>query len=159
MVEKKLPLRTGVGAIVLNRENKILVGKRKDNPVDKWQMPQGGVNINEDYVSAVKRELYEETSIKNIQILKEFEEWLEYELPKNLLGVIWKGKFRGQKQKWFITKFTGEDNEINVNTAHPEFIEWKWIEMDELPNVIVEFKKDVYKKILLKLKNFLVNFS
>ena len=159
MVKKKLPLRTGVGAIVLNRENKILVGKRKDNPVDKWQMPQGGVNINEDYVSAVKRELYEETSIKNIQILKEFEEWLEYELPKNLLGVIWKGKFRGQKQKWFITKFTGEDNEINVNTLNPEFIEWKWIEMDELPNVIVEFKKDIYKKILLKLKNFLVNFS
>ena len=93
------------------------------------------------------------------QILKEFEEWLEYELPKNLLGVIWKGKFRGQKQKWFITKFTGEDNEINVNTLNPEFIEWKWIEMDELPNVIVEFKKDIYKKILLKLKNFLVNFS
>ena len=159
MVKKKLPLRTGVGAIVLNRENKILVGKRKDNPVDRWQMPQGGVNKNEDYVSAVKRELYEETSIKNIQILKEFEEWLEYELPKNLLGVIWKGKFRGQKQKWFITKFTGEDNEINVNTLNPEFIEWKWIEMDELPNVIVEFKKDIYKKILLKLKNFLVNFS
>jgi putative (di)nucleoside polyphosphate hydrolase len=159
MVKKKLPLRTGVGAIVLNSENKILVGKRKDNPVDRWQMPQGGVNKNEDYVSAVKRELYEETSIKNIQILKEFEEWLEYELPKNLLGVIWKGKFRGQKQKWFITKFTGEDNEINVNTLNPEFIEWKWIEMDELPNVIVEFKKDIYKKILLKLKNFLVNFS
>ena len=159
MVKKKLPLRTGVGAIVLNSENKILVGKRKDNPVDRWQMPQGGVNKNEDYVSAVKRELYEETSIKNIQILKEFEEWLEYELPKNLLGVIWKGKFRGQKQKWFITKFTGEDNEINVNTLNPEFIEWKWIEMDELPNVIVEFKKDIYKKIFLKLKNFLVNFS
>lgn len=155
MVEKKLPLRTGVGAIVLNRENKVFVGKRKDNPVDKWQMPQGGVNANEDYVSAIKRELYEETSIKNIKILNEFEEWLEYELPKNLLGVIWKGKFRGQKQKWFITRFTGKDNEINVNTDYPEFIEWKWIEMNELPNVIVEFKKDIYKKILLKLKKFI----
>ena len=155
MEEKKLPLRTGVGAIVLNKANKVLVGKRKDNPIDKWQMPQGGVNINEDYISALKRELYEETNIKSIKILKEFDEWLEYELPKNLLGVIWKGKFRGQKQKWFITRFIGDDSEINVNTDNPEFIEWKWIEMNELPNVIVEFKKDIYEKILLKLKKFI----
>ena len=155
MTKEKLPLWIGVGAIVLNNKNEIFVGKRKDNPIDKWQMPQGGVDKNEDYLNAMKRELYEETSIKNIEVLKEFEEWVEYELPKNLLGIIWKGKFRGQKQKWFITRFIGNNSEINVNTQHPEFIEWKWIEMNELPNVIVDFKKNVYKKILSELKKFI----
>lgn len=147
-------MRIGVGVIVLNDENKVFVGKRKDNPVDKWQMPQGGVDKNEDYIDAMKRELNEETSIKNIKVLKEFNEWLEYELPKNLLGIIWKGKFRGQKQKWFIARFNGSDSEININTKYPEFIEWKWIEMHKLPDVIVDFKKDIYKKILIELKKF-----
>ena len=156
MTEKILPLRIGVGAIVLNNENKIFVGKRKDNPFDNWQMPQGGVDKNEDYQRALKRELYEETSIKNIEILKEFDEWLEYELPKDLLGVIWKGKFRGQKQKWFITRFKGNEDEININTEHPEFIDWKWIEMDKLPDVIVSFKKKVYEKVLLEVKQFII---
>ena len=153
-MKKVLPLRIGVGAIVLNDNNHVFVGKRKDNPIDKWQMPQGGVNEGEDYLKAMKRELHEETSIKNIDVLKEFNEWLEYDLPKNLLGIIWKGRFRGQKQKWFITRFTGNDNEININTEHAEFIEWKWLKMTELPNVIVDFKKDVYKKILIELKKF-----
>jgi putative (di)nucleoside polyphosphate hydrolase len=155
MSENKLPLRIGVGVIVLNSKNKVFVGKRKDNPVDKWQMPQGGVNSNETYLNAMKRELYEETSIKNIKILKEIDEWLEYELPKNLLGIIWKGKFRGQKQKWFIIRFIGDDNEINVNTDCPEFIEWKWIEMNSLPSIVVDFKKDVYEKVLLELKKYI----
>ena len=155
MTKKKLPLRIGVGVIVLNKENKIFVGKRKDNPVDKWQMPQGGVDKNENLINAMKRELYEETSIQNIKILKELDEWFEYELPKNLLGIIWKGKFRGQKQKWFIVQFVGKENEINLKTKNPEFIEWKWIKMDELPKVIVDFKKDVYEKILIELKKFI----
>ena len=155
MKEKILPLRIGVGAIVLNKQNKVLVGKRKDNPIDKWQMPQGGVDENEDYTHAMKRELYEETSIKSIQILKEFDEWMIYELPKNLLGIIWKGKFRGQKQKWFISRFIGEDSEININTENPEFIEWQWVAMDRLPEIIVDFKKDIYKKILIELKKFI----
>ena len=155
MTEKKLPLRIGVGVIVLNDENKIFVGKRKDNPVDKWQMPQGGVDKNESFLTAMKRELGEETSIKNIKILKELDGWFEYELPQNLLGIIWKGKYRGQKQKWFITKFTGQESEINLETEHPEFIEWKWVEMDELPKIIVDFKKDVYEKLLLELKKFI----
>ena len=155
MTETKLPLRIGVGVIVLNKENKIFVGKRKDNPVDKWQMPQGGVDKNENLINAMKRELYEETSIQNIKILKELDEWFEYELPKNLLGIIWKGKFRGQKQKWFIVQFVGTENEINLKTKNPEFIEWKWIKMDELPKVIVDFKKDVYEKILIELKKFI----
>ena len=155
MTEKILPLRIGVGVIVLNDENKVFVGKRKDNPVDKWQMPQGGVDKNENFTNAMKRELYEETSIKSIKVLKELDGLFEYELPQNLLGVIWKGRFRGQKQKWFIARFIGKDNEINVKTKKPEFIEWKWIKMDELPKLIVDFKKDVYEKILIELKKFI----
>jgi len=155
MTKKALPLRIGVGAIVLNNKNKILVGKRKDNPVNKWQMPQGGVNKNESFLDAMKRELNEETSIKSIQIIKELDGWFQYELPKNLVGIIWKGKFRGQKQKWFVVKFTGEESEINLKTEHPEFIEWKWVEMDELPKIIVDFKKDVYDKLLIELKKFI----
>ena len=155
MQTKKLPLRVGVGAIVLNKENRVFVGKRKDNPVDKWQMPQGGVNKNEDFLSAMKRELSEETSIKNIKVIKILNGWYEYELPEELLGIIWKGKFRGQKQKWFVCRFIGENSEINLKTKYPEFIEWKWIKIDELPLVIVDFKKDVYKKILVELKKII----
>ena len=126
-MKSKLPMRQGVGIIVLNKNNEVFVAKRKDNPVDKWQMPQGGIDFNETPFEAMIRELAEETSIKNIKVLKEIEKSLEYELPPNLLGKIWKGKFRGQKQKWYIVKFLGDDNEININTKHPEFIEWKWI--------------------------------
>ena len=155
MTKQRLPLRIGVGIIVLNNENKIFVGKRKDNPVDKWQMPQGGVDKNESFLAAMKRELVEETSIKNIEIIKELDGWYEYELPKNLLGIIWKGKFRGQKQKWFVARFIGEESEINLKTENPEFIEWKWIKIDELPKVIVDFKKNVYEKLLIELKKFI----
>tara|TARA_B100000401_G_C52709172_1_gene673010 strand:+ start:248 stop:718 length:471 start_codon:yes stop_codon:yes gene_type:complete len=152
---KILPMRSGVGVIILNNQNKIFVGKRKDNPIDKWQMPQGGVNTGEDHLSAMKRELLEETSIKNIEILKELEGFYEYELPKNLVGIIWKGKFRGQKQKWFIAKFIGNEKEINLKTKHPEFIEWKWIKPNDLPDVIVDFKRDMYLKILKEIKKFI----
>ena len=152
---QRLPMRNGVGVIVLNNENKVFVGKRKDNPVDKWQMPQGGVDIGESYLSAMKRELYEETSIKNIEILKEINGFFEYELPKNLVGIIWKGKFRGQKQKWFITRFIGNENEINLKTKNPEFIEWKWIVPDELPKTIVDFKKKMYVELLEIIKDFI----
>ena len=151
----KLPMRSGVGAIVLNKENKIFVGKRKDNPVNKWQMPQGGVNKQENFVEAMKRELYEETSIKSIEILKEIEGFFEYELPKNLIGIIWKGKFRGQRQKWFIVKFDGNESEINLKTPNPEFIEWKWVLPDKLPELIVDFKKNVYLELLKKIKLFI----
>jgi len=154
-MKDKLPMRQGVGIIVLNKQNQVFVGKRKDNPVDKWQMPQGGIDQNETPLNAMKRELAEETSIKNIKILKEIENWLEYELPPNLLGKIWKGKFRGQKQKWFIVKFLGQDSEVNLNTRHQEFIEWKWINYNSLPEVIVDFKKEVYKKLKLEINNFI----
>jgi len=151
MDKEKLPLRTGVGIIVLNNQNKIFVGKRKDNPGDKWQMPQGGVDKGENFMTAMKRELMEETSIKNIKIIKEIDKIYQYELPENLVGIIWKGKYRGQKQKWFITRFLGEEKEINLNTKNAEFIEWKWIEPKLLPEVIVNFKKDLYLKLLREI--------
>ena len=151
MIEQILQLRTGVGIIVLNKQNKIFVGKRKDNPGDKWQMPQGGVDEGEDYVTAMKRELLEETSIQNIEIIKEIDKVYQYELPENLIGIIWKGKYRGQKQKWFITRFLGEEKEINLNTKHAEFIDWKWIEPKLLPEVIVNFKKDLYLNLLREI--------
>ena len=151
MVNHQLPMRTGVGIIVLNNNNQVFVGKRKDNPGDKWQMPQGGVDKGEDFTTAMRRELIEETSIKNIKILKEIQNMYQYELPKNLVGIIWKGKFRGQRQKWFITKFLGKDDEINLDTKHPEFIDWKWIDPKDLPEVIVDFKKELYLNLLKEI--------
>ena len=148
----KLPMRNGVGVIILNEKNRVFVGKRKDNPINKWQMPQGGVDVGESYLRAMQRELLEETSIKSIKILCEVEGFFEYELPKNLVGVIWKGKYRGQRQKWFITKFIGNESEINLKTKNPEFIEWKWVLPDELPDLIVDFKKDMYLNLLKSIK-------
>ena len=155
MNKSKLPMRTGVGVIILNNKNEVFVGKRKDNPIDKWQMPQGGVDKGEDYFSAMKRELFEETSMRNIKVLKEIKGTFEYELPKNLIGIIWKGKFKGQRQKWYIVKFVGEEKEINLKTKHPEFIEWKWINPDKLPEVIVDFKKELYIKLLKEIREFI----
>ena len=152
---KELPLRTGVGIIVLNNENKVFVAKRRDNQINKWQMPQGGVDEGETFLEAMKRELEEETSITNIEIIKEIRYWLEYDLPKNLVGKIWKGKYKGQKKKWFIVRFKGSDTEINIKTRNPEFIEWKWIDVNDLPTVIVDFKKHVYIKLLEEIKSFI----
>jgi len=151
MANYQLPMRTGVGIIVLNNNNQVFVGKRKDNPGDKWQMPQGGVDKGEDFITAMRRELIEETSIKNIKILKEIQNMYQYELPDNLVGIIWKGKFRGQRQKWFITKFLGTDDEINLQTPQPEFIDWKWIDPKDLPEVIVDFKKKLYLNLLKEI--------
>ena len=151
---KQLPLRIGVGIILLNHENKVFVGKRIDNPKNFWQMPQGGVNQNENFLQAAKRELEEETGIKSVELVKELNEWLGYDLPENLLGKVLEGKYRGQKQKWFIMKFVGKDNEINVKTKNPEFLDWKWIEISKLPSIAVSFKIDLYKKLKEEL-NFL----
>ena len=148
MTNSILPLRTGVGTIVLNEHNKVLVGNREVNPIHRWQMPQGDVDKDEDLYSAMRRELYEETSIKSFKLIREIEKWLTYELPENLKGKIWKGKFRGQKQKWYILRFTGDDKEINVKTKNPEFVDWKWIKIEELPKKIVYFKKKVYENLV-----------
>ena len=154
---EEIPLRLGVGIVLLNDNNEVFVGKRIDNPKDFWQMPQGGVDKNENFLSAAKRELEEETSIKNVKLIKEIEGWLTYDLPENLLGKIWKGKYRGQKQKWFIMKFLGNDNKININTEKPEFLSWKWINPTKLPEVAVNFKINIYKKISKELSTFRTN--
>jgi len=150
--KEELPLRIGVGIVLLNDKNKIFVGRRIDNPRQFWQMPQGGVDNNEGLLQAAKRELKEETNIESIKLIKELDGWTEYDLPKNLLGKVWKGKYKGQKQKWFIMKFLGDEKEINVKTKHPEFFEWKWIEIDKITDVVVGFKLDVYKKVKEKVK-------
>ena len=142
-----LPLRLGVGIVLLNSENKIFVGKRIDNPVNSWQMPQGGVDKNENLLNAAFRELREETGVKNVKLIKEIDTWLTYDLPKNLLGKLWNGKYRGQRQRWFVMRFIGKDEEVNVKTKNAEFKEWKWIAVDQLTNVAVDFKLQIYKKI------------
>ena len=148
---KNLPLRLGVGIILLNSDNKVFVGKRIDNPVNFWQLPQGGVDKNEDLLYAANRELKEETSIESVKLIKEIDDWLTYELPKNLLGKIWKGKYKGQKQKWFIMRFIGNEKEINVKTKNPEFKDWKWVDINQLLDVVVRFKFEVYKSIVKEL--------
>ena len=152
---ENLPLRSGVGIIVLNKDNKVFVAKRIDNPKDFWQMPQGGVNEGEDFLSAAYRELEEETNIKNVRLIKELDGMTTYELPKNLLGIIWKGKYRGQKQKWFLMKFLGNDDEINLKTDKPEFLDWKWIKLEMITKVVVDFKLHVYKEIESKVKKLI----
>ena len=149
---RNLPLRSGVGIVILNKENKIFVAKRIDNPKNFWQMPQGGVDKDEDFLSAAYRELEEETSIKDVELIKEVDEILTYELPKHLLGIIWKGKYKGQKQKWFIMRYLGTDDKININTKKPEFLEWKWIDLDMITEVVVDFKLEVYKKLKTQIK-------
>ena len=151
-IYRNLPLRNGVGIIVLNKKNKIFVARRIDNPKNFWQMPQGGIDEGEDYLSAAYRELEEETSITKVELIKELDGFTTYELPNNLLGIIWKGKYRGQKQKWFIMKFTGEDKEINIQTQKPEFLEWKWIDLEILTEVVVNFKLHVYKELKKKIR-------
>ena len=150
-----LPLRSGVGIVVLNKENKVFVAKRIDNPKNFWQMPQGGVDEGEDFLKAAYRELEEETSIKSVELIKELDGTITYELPDRLLGLIWKGKYRGQKQKWFLMRFVGSDSEINIKTKHPEFLEWKWVELDKITDLVVDFKLHVYKEVKDKVKKIL----
>ena len=151
----ELPLRSGVGIVVLNKHNKVFVAKRIDNPKNFWQMPQGGVDEGENFLNAAYRELEEETSIKKVDLIQELKGTITYELPDRLLGIIWKGKYRGQKQKWFLMRFNGEDNEINIQTKNPEFLDWKWIEIDQLTEVVVDFKLHVYKEVKEQVKKII----
>ena len=153
---KDLPLRSGVGIVLLNNQNKVFVAKRIDNPKNFWQMPQGGVNKGEDFLKAAYRELEEETSIKSVELIKELEGNIVYELPERLLGIIWNGKYKGQKQKWFLMKFVGKEKEINIKTKNPEFLDWKWIDLNQITEVVVDFKLHVYKEIQDKVKKLLI---
>ena len=152
---KSLPLRLGVGIVVLNRKNEVFVAKRIDNPKNFWQMPQGGVDKGEKFYEAAKRELKEETNIKTIKFIKEIEGFVSYLLPNELLGIIWKGKYKGQKQKWFIVKFVGEEKEINIKTKYPEFLDWKWVNLEKITDEVVDFKFEVYSKIKEEVKKII----
>ena len=152
---KNLPLRNGVGIVVLNDKNKVFVAKRIDNPKNFWQMPQGGVDEGEDFLTAAYRELREETSIINVKLIQEIEGTMSYELPDHLLGIIWKGKYKGQNQKWFLMRYLGNGSDINIKTENPEFLDWKWIELDQLTKGVVDFKLNVYKEVQKKVQKLI----
>ena len=153
---QNLPLRNGVGIVLLNKENKIFVGKRVDNPSNFWQMPQGGVDNGENFLDAAYRELKEETGIKkNVELIQEIEGTMTYELPDHLLGVVWKGKFKGQKQKWFLMRYEGNNSDINIKTKNPEFLDWKWIDLNMITDVVVDFKLHIYKELKEKIKKII----
>ncbi len=156
---KNLPLRSGVGVVVLNKNDRVFVAKRIDNPQNFWQMPQGGVDEGEDFLAAAFRELEEETSIKNVKLIDELDGLSTYHLPDHLLGIIWKGRFKGQKQKWFIMRYLGEDNEINIKTKNPEFLEWKWVDLKQITELVVDFKLQVYQEVQDKVRKILINRS
>ena len=152
---KNLPLRDGVGIVVLNKENKVFVARRIDNPKNFWQMPQGGVDKGENYFNAALRELEEETGIKEVKLIREIDGTMTYELPEHLLGKIWKGKYKGQKQKWFLMKYLGDDEDINIKTTNPEFLEWKWIDLNMITEVVVDFKLHIYKELKEKIEKII----
>ena len=152
---ENLPYRSGVGIVVLNKENKVFVARRIDNPKNFWQMPQGGVDKNENFLNAALRELEEETSIKSVELIKELDGLITYDLPDHLLGIIWKGRYKGQTQKWFLMRFVGSDNEINIKTKHPEFLEWKWVDLKEITELVVSFKLELYKKVQSKVQKII----
>ena len=158
-MDQNLGLRKAVGIILARDDGKIWTGKRKigigvrPNEKNLWQMPQGGIDFGESPEHAAYRELEEETGTKQAEIVFTLDEWLEYSLPPELIGKALGGKFKGQKQKWFIVKFLGNDSEININTKKPEFFEWKWIDVGQLTDVVVHFKLEVYKKLQHEIKN------
>ena len=155
---ESLPYRPCAGMMVLNQAGLVLVGRRSSGPehIDAthvWQMPQGGIDENEDPYQAALRELYEETNIRSVERLGEIAEWLSYDIPRNIVGQAWGGKYRGQTQKWYALRFTGDDREIDVATpgggAHePEFVEWRWEPMRNLPELVVPFKRATYERIV-----------
>jgi putative (di)nucleoside polyphosphate hydrolase len=151
----KLPLRKGVGIVLLNNKNKVFVAKRIDNPKNFWQMPQGGVDGSENYYEAALRELKEETSVASVELIQEIDKKLTYILPDHLIGIIWRGRFKGQTQKWFVMRFIGNESEININTKNPEFLDWKWIDLEDLTKIAVNFKFDVYKNLKQEVSKIL----
>jgi len=142
-----LPYRLGVGLVLFNAEGLVWAGRRIDQKGDAWQMPQGGIDDGETPEQAALRELEEEIGTGKAEIIAESADWLTYELPPELVGVAWKGRYRGQKQKWFALRFTGRDSDIRIDTEHPEFAEWRWVEFDRLVELIVPFKRELYQQV------------
>tara|TARA_B100000780_G_scaffold251245_1_gene197799 strand:+ start:434 stop:919 length:486 start_codon:yes stop_codon:yes gene_type:complete len=154
---ENLPYRANVGLMVLNKSGDVFVAQRLEHYANAWQMPQGGIDPGEDARAATLRELKEETGITRdkVTIVAETDGWITYELPADLIPKLWNGKYRGQKQKWFLLRFLGEDIDINIETEEPEFSAWKWITPSALPDVIVPFKRDVYIAVLAAFQNYL----
>jgi putative (di)nucleoside polyphosphate hydrolase len=148
-----LPYRPCVGIMLINRHGNVFVGRRIDQTVEGWQMPQGGIDEGETPIQAVFREMKEEIGTDKARLLREMEDWISYDLPLHMVGAAFGGRYRGQRQKWFALRFTGEDRDIDIATAHPEFSAWKWLELDALPRLIVPFKRDTYVKVIAALRD------
>ena len=152
-VHSTLPYRPAVGVMLINRQGLIFVGKRIDQTVEGWQMPQGGIDEGEEPRDAVFRELKEETGTDKAEIIAEMSDWITYDLPPHLVGVAFHGKYRGQRQKWFAMRFLGEDGDIDLHAHEPEFSDWRWLALEELPRVIVPFKRGSYTKIVAAFRH------
>ncbi|USG61689.1 RNA pyrophosphohydrolase [Sneathiella marina] len=150
----QLPYRPCAGMMVINKHNHVFVGRRIDMVSQYWQMPQGGIDPGEQPLDAALRELMEEIGTQQVELLHSLQEWIEYDLPEDLVGKVWKGKYRGQKQKWFLFRFLGENSDINIATKHAEFAEWKWSPPENLVSEIVPFKRDIYETIVTKFSPF-----
>jgi len=150
-----LPYRPCVGVMLLNRHNKVFVGQRIDNTMEAWQMPQGGIDDGEDFEQTAFRELKEEIGTNNSEIISRSKDWLYYDLPNDIIGKVWGGKFRGQKQIWFLMRFLGQDSDIDLDYHHPEFKAWKWVDVADVPKLIVPFKRDLYQAIVKEFQPFL----
>lgn len=154
-----LPYRVGVGIMLINNENKVFVGKRIDMKSEAWQMPQGGIDDGEDARTAALREMEEEIGTSKASVIAESKDWYYYDLPEDIIPKIWNGRFRGQQQKWFCLRFLGVDSDINIATRHPEFFEWKWIDIEKLPELIVPFKQKLYHEIIDEFKPYIFAFN
>ncbi len=160
---ESLPYRPCAGIMVINRAGLVFIGRRSSGPehvddVHVWQMPQGGIDDNEEPYKAALRELYEETSIRSLEKLGEVGDWLTYDIPRDIVGQVWKGKYRGQKQKWYALRFVGDDSEIDIENLHhghePEFIAWRWERIENLPALIIPFKRKIYERVVAEFSPF-----
>ena len=155
---EKLPYRPCVGMLLLNRDGKVFVGRRIDTAKDGdniWQMPQGGIDKGETAEAAALRELHEEIGTKKAEIIAESRQWLHYDLPSHLIGKVWKGRYRGQKQRWFALRFLGSDADIDLDTKHPEFDAWRWVELEDVPGLVIPFKHDTYRAVVSEFRELL----